>query len=254
MRQPVRSQQRLQQHAHGGFTLLELLISLTLISLTMVILYSGFWLGMRTWDAGETSTQQSEQMRLVANTLKHYLSQALPLMVRENRGWRLQFEGTEHTLRFISPMSPYLGTGGLYELALEVIEDRGKSQLKLTRTLLHPDRDPDLESNEPAQAVLVDDLADVRFSYLGRQQAFFGNRQTVQEWQDEWQDATRIPLLVRLELTTKKEQPWPPLIVAPQVDGEQYQALGDEGGQMPAFPTETPLGDEIFGSEEAFPE
>ena len=37
----------------GGFTLLELLIAITLLGLILVLLFGGLRLGMRSWDAGQ---------------------------------------------------------------------------------------------------------------------------------------------------------------------------------------------------------
>ena len=62
-----------------GFTLLELLVAITLLGLLMAALFGGLRLGARVWETGETRLDASARVQIVQDFLRQRLAEALPL-------------------------------------------------------------------------------------------------------------------------------------------------------------------------------
>lgn len=210
-----------------GFTLVELLVGLTLLGILALVLYSGFWLGMRSWQAAGARHEGTEDIRLAVDFLHNYLTKAYPLLRQEDNEQRLQFEGDEHRLRFVTDMASHLGIAGLYTIVLELIDNGEERELIATRTLLHPDlvaEDPEA-AGFTQRAVLARRLDEARFAYFGTPPASdFSPSEAVAQWQDQWTDAQRLPALVSLEISPVGGEPWPRLVLRLRVDGVRRDA------------------------------
>ena len=110
----------------NGFTLLELLIALSLVSLILMLLYGGLNLGSRNWDSIEQKVRETENVRLARSFLQRALLQA------RKKSWEVErrkypvFFGSSEQLEFITPLSSHVGLPGLYvvRIALVAVEDR----------------------------------------------------------------------------------------------------------------------------------
>ena len=218
---------RVSRARHRGFTLVELLVGLTLLAVMALVLYSAFWLGMRSWSAAAAHYEETEEIRLAVAFLRGYVSKAYPLLRREETEQRLQFEGDEHRLRFVTDMAPHLGIAGLYTVVVELVESAGERELIATRSLLYPDLEP--SGTEAAQftqrAVLARRLGEARFAYFGTPATGDSSQSDdSDQWQDQWSDAQRLPKLVSLEVTPKVGAPWPRLVLRLHVDGIRRDA------------------------------
>lgn len=193
-----------------------------------LVLYSGFWLGLRSWHAAAARHEDTEDIRLAVDFLQRYLSKAYPLLRREDTGQRLQFEGDEQRLRFVTDMAPHLGIGGLYTVVLELVENGDEHELAATRTLLHPDLDPsEAESGRFKQrAVLARELDKVRFAYFGTPgNSNSSGDKAADQWQDEWTDAQRLPVLVSIEVTPRVGAPWPTVVLPLRIDTVRHDTI-----------------------------
>ena len=63
------------------------------VSLLAVSLYSGFRLGARSWEAGETQAAQTEELRVVSRFLESSLSRAMGLAFNARNRRRVWFDG-----------------------------------------------------------------------------------------------------------------------------------------------------------------
>lgn len=207
-----------------GFTLLELIVGVTIFSMITVVLYSGFRIGVRSWEAGEARAEGTEEIRIVEGFLRDYLRKAVPLRTKRGGRTALQFEGREDSLHFIAEMPPHLGFGGLYELSLTVTEQDGERGLSMTRRLLHPDVEERLDVGEDNDRgvvdtrMLVEGVDTAEFAYYGSSKA--GD---TPEWRNSWTEARNLPVLVRLRVSTQPAAVWPELIVRLRVDGAPVQ-------------------------------
>ncbi len=193
-----------------GFTLLEVLIALTLLGLMMTVLFGGLRFAGRGWDAAENRTQAAQERFLVQRFLRRQLARTRPVARDTGDGiYKLAFEGGAESLSFVSPLPAHRGVGGLYVFTLAV--ERGS---EVDRLVTHYHRfQEDQDQDDPTEAeteVLVNAVEQVTFAYYGLPE---GEDEPL--WRDDWEDQPRLPELVRLDILSADDEPgfWPSLLV-----------------------------------------
>ncbi len=96
----------------GGFTLLELLISLSLLVVIVVIAMGAMRLGSRSVAAGEKRMDAQERFRTVLSLVDAQIQSYLPLTYEEAGTRRYYFQGDGKTLRFPTSYSIWNGRRG----------------------------------------------------------------------------------------------------------------------------------------------
>jgi general secretion pathway protein J len=86
--------------AGHGFTLLELLISLTILALILVTVLGAIRVGSRSWESGEQRAEESQRTRTLHETLARELSMLYPLRVKEQNADVLVFRGKPDSIEF----------------------------------------------------------------------------------------------------------------------------------------------------------
>ena len=201
-----------------GFTLLEALVGITIFSLVIVVLYTGYRLGMRSWESGERTHAATSELRLAGSFIRRHAAQAFPLAISERNAWRIWFQGEPHRLVFVTALPAYLGQGGMYEMTLELDERNGGAALMISRRLLHPDAEPGRPGVEDQPRPLVEDLNSARFAFYGAVA-----KDVAEAWHDSWDTQQRLPSLVRLRLHSKTAGEWPELVIRLPADAVRYQ-------------------------------
>ncbi len=189
----------------GGFTLLELLVAITLMGLVLVVLYSGLRLGLNSWDSGERRAEATNRLRSVQEFLRRQLAQSMTVYEtnRDRRERFVIFAGRSEGIEFVAPMPARLGQGGLYRMRIGMVD----SQLQLR---WRPYLPGDPAAGEERETVLLDGVSAVEWAYFGPER---NNDQESPRWRADWASTERRPLLVRLNLTLRGES-WPDLVVA----------------------------------------
>jgi general secretion pathway protein J len=217
-----------------GFTLVELLIALAMVSLITVLLFSGLRLGSRSWDAVEASADRTGALRLAHGFLLRTLIQARAASLVFDGAMLPVFAGDAERLEYVAPLSEHVGVPGLYVLRLQVEGSGDRRNLILTRWLIHPEvlegtdeipaweplkedsqmslgsmpPDQDAAAGAFGRTLLLEGVAGLELSYFGVTEG-----ESDPEWHDEWMEQATPPSLLRIHLTTS-EQTWPDLIVA----------------------------------------
>lgn len=196
---------------HRGFTLLELLIAMTLLGLVLVVMYSSLNISMRGWDKGSDRTEIVNELRLVQEFIRTQLRQSITVYQNDPvEGRVIFFDGKKDTIGWVAPMLTFLGRGGLYFVQLDIVEEQDNDVLRLSWYPYHPDLNednpPDPDSIE--ETVLLSRIESFSLSYFGAEEV--GEDP---EWFDDWESLLERPQLVRMEITTP-DIDWPPLVVA----------------------------------------
>ena len=190
----------------SGFTLLEVLAALVLLTILLAGVYSGVRTASRMVVQGTASTERLDQIRSAQQLLRRELAQAMAVPIaRTDQGDAVFFKGEAKTLSFVAPLPGYLGPLGPQLQTLSLV-DKGKDgmQLQLQLALMPPDGKPPKPLGDPQ--VLVDHVREGRFSYRGTDA-----RGKVGDWQSQWSDGRLMPSLVRIELAPTGSTSWPVL-------------------------------------------
>ena len=176
-----------------GYTLLELLLSISLIVIIITIVGGAIRLGYRSSDAGEKKIDLLERLRTSFRTIDVQLQSEIPLTHEGENGREFYFKGDEKSLQFSTNYSVWDGRRG-YVLALYRIEPDGygKQVMHLSENTIG------LEGKRETR--LFDNLDDIYFEYF--------NKDTSNEdkWISRWTETNDIPQRVRVHLVqgTKK--------------------------------------------------
>jgi len=202
----------------AGFTLLELLLAMTLLALIAVMLAGGLRLGARVWESGDERAQTLARLELVQGFLRRQVSGARPLIMgRVGSEPRYAFEGGPERLRLAVLAPPQLGAGGFYLVTIEQVPARSGGEegdeLRLGWQLYHPEMDEVGAPDQVTERVLLEGVERVRFSYFGALR-----RDAEPRWRERWEDQRALPELVRLELEFRDpSRYWPEFVAAPKV-------------------------------------
>lgn len=194
----------------AGFTLLEVLIAMVLLTGVFGLVFGGLRLGAQTTDAAGQVMAESQEFRTVHGLTRRFLARAMPAVWDED-DQPFAFEGNADSVRFVARLPAYPGIPGLYWVSLETESGRDGDALRLTLVPFRADRD-DLDAMDPIEdTVLVAPPADIAFAYFGAED---GDGSPV--WQDDWRSDDAMPALVKLTITAgaEKRTPWPALVVA----------------------------------------
>lgn len=200
-----------------GFTLLEVLIALTLLSMMMVAVVAAMRTFGNTKVALETVTGRIDEVRLVSDFLRRSLEGTLPV-VRvgeaqtpgglEGKSGDTFFSGTGRGLVWVSPLVAGANLGGAYIMHLYRVDDR----LELTWRPYQRN----YSSFEEAQLkprVLLDSVEEFSVGYLPSHSG---------EWMEEWPGYRFNPVAVRLNIRAH-DRYWPEIVV--RLNGAPVNAL-----------------------------
>jgi len=217
------------RRSERGFTLLELVIALTLLALMSGVLYGALGFAGRSWEGGEAKAEATSGMRLTHEFLRAQLEGQHPLRMHKMPEFPLLFTGTSDELRFAAPLPARITGGGIWYYRLAVIREGDRERLALQRTV------PDLEAaslpefDRAERSILADDIAELRVGYYGRDTG--AATSMAPTWRDRWDDRNRLPLLVRIDVTPKRGPAWPTLVVAPRQAPESGCRQWDSAGE-----------------------
>jgi general secretion pathway protein J len=207
----------------GGFTLIEILVVMTLLGLMAVALFGGLRFGARVWESGDQRSAAFAEVEIAHSLIRRLLEQAMPLEYVDGSSSFATFIGDEESIQFTAPAPAQFNLGGIYlfELGLEPGEEHEKLVLRWrlyrSESLDESFEDEESEGEEKAthgQRTLLQNLEAVRFNYFGSPEADEDDL----DWRDTWDEAVGLPRLVSVELTLPREDSrhWPLLQVAPQ--------------------------------------
>src|SRR5262245_35771661 len=99
-----------RQTAEAGFTLLELLISMTLLGFLMVLVFGGLRFGTHAWANSEARSSGTDDIRLAQTFLRHSLERAYPhFLYADPASAHVDFSGTANEIVFLGPAAGALG-------------------------------------------------------------------------------------------------------------------------------------------------
>lgn len=180
----------------AGFTLLEVLLALSIGALVLVAAFGGLQLGMRAWSAGAAEGERLEMQQAVLDWITRQLGAARPLPLEPGSGQRARpvFDGRPDGVRFVAPLAAQFGPPGLRLVSLTAGPgDDGGLHLLLEYPLWgqHATRISDHER----RMLTEQPFASARFAYYGRKV-----RDGAADWHADWRDMAFLPQAVRIEL------------------------------------------------------
>ncbi len=186
----------------SGFTLIEVLIALSLLSVMMLMLFAGLRIGAKSWDKGENKIIQVTEMTSVHNFFHNQLAASLPLWDDfTEKDKQFSFQGTPTTLQFVASLPASSKRLGLQRFNIRLENNKIEVAIKPFY--------PSLDSNQwKIEAVtLIDEITNLNIAYFGNE-----NIKELPQWQTTW-DYDHLPKLIAIEIESVKENYWPKIVL-----------------------------------------
>ena len=129
----------MRRRAQAGFTLIEIVLAMVLLSVMMLLLYSGLSFALRSWDAGDAHGRRTADRRIGENFLRRELTEVFPMRWKDPMAVKLAFSGEAHRLRFVSTRPVGIALGGLALVSVEAEGDARKGERHLVMRRAMPD-------------------------------------------------------------------------------------------------------------------
>ena len=216
-----------------GFTLVELLLAITLMSILLGLTYSGLRAATRASQRGELLLAAGGELRASHQFIRRQLNQMLPLSFAETddtQPLRVIFQGDAKHIQFVAPMPGYLGQGGPQVQLIEVVSgNNGESVVQFSHALLQGYTEDRLYDRDPV--ILLESVSSAGFEFLGRDEDG-----ELTGWTTVWDMEGLLPVAVRLDLefTEGLNLRWPDLAAGVRVDEQALQGLG-AGSGIPTY-------------------
>jgi prepilin-type N-terminal cleavage/methylation domain-containing protein len=187
----------------GGFTLIEVLVTLALLAFVLVLTAEGVRYARATWKAAARLDQHSNSD--VSETfLRARLAEAMPVYEQRKAGvMRVLFQGTREAVSFVAPAPNGPVGAGLYRYVLEAAAAAPPAQPSLIvklvphqATLAEAMAEP-----RPDRHVLVRNIKSVSFRYFGR-----GEIKAQPAWHSAWTRTDAMPSLVEIAVARDDSQ------------------------------------------------
>ena len=176
-----------------GFTLVELIIALSIVGALLVVAFGGLRVAVAAWRRGDERIEAQQYTRSLSITLGRALGAAYPYRDARRQGETpvLLFKGDATHVEFVTHASPFPTPVPVAFTAVVIeLRNTGERRSLVVRQRILPNREPFLEA-----AIAIEDLSitSLELSYLGDS-----------GWQPEWDGETDgiLPRAIKLALGT----------------------------------------------------
>ena len=172
-----------------GFTLIEVLIAISLMSMIALIGYGSVVFSLKQWDKGERSMHDSAELFNAMLFLRNRMTTMKRTAYQAGNRTYVGFAGSRDSLRFIGKFAN-APQAGLYVCVI----DREGDVLRLRYGLYHPEGgDFDTMPVDNNQAI-VRDVRVLEYRYFGAVEG------AQPGWHETWEKMDRLPSLIKYSI------------------------------------------------------
>ena len=172
----------------AGFTLLELIISITLVAIIVLIISVAANLGYRSFNSGEKKMNAVERLRSSLTIIDAQIQSGVPLTLEDGGVKQYYFMGEQDSLKFSTNYSIWGGQRGYVIVNYRVdADDRGK------RTLFASEYKVGMENQKETK--LLEGFDEITFDYFKQDET-----EEEGEWVTQWADEEMMPTRIRINL------------------------------------------------------
>ena len=164
-------------NSRKGFTLIEMIFAMTIMSIVAVIIAYGFYLGTDAWKRGERETGETQRLRVLSGLFSQQLKSAYPYQMDIDDEKVVFFEGRSDSITFVTTLTDS-SFGGF-----KWVRYSFENGTLLYKEGLLPDKEWD-EKTEGKEKVVDTDLGTVEFSFYSADE---------EEWNESWDFGEYLP-------------------------------------------------------------
>ena len=78
-----------------GFTLIEVIVTLTVLGFILLVIFGAFRLGLSAWERGESTKEEYQKVRIITQLISQQIKSSVPYKIKTQKaeGNYLAFEG-----------------------------------------------------------------------------------------------------------------------------------------------------------------
>ncbi len=196
---------------HRGFTLVELLMAVAILSLVAGLAAGGLRFGTAAWERSQAQNVGAGSGAL--EFLQRILGRIYPLHLDGMDREEIWLEGDATRLDFVSQFPHPWSDGSLYRSRLTVEPvGRGLKQLVLEWCPLRYPLDDVTCRDRFEETTLLTGLSDTRFSFF--------DGETGTEWLTRWVGTRGLPALIQVSLIQGNSDQNTELVIRPQIEAD----------------------------------
>src|SRR5262245_50102927 len=167
----------------SGFTLIEVVLALTIFALMGAILYGAFSLGHSAVEKSEANATRNQKRRAITELLSNYIRSAFPYKTSAQDP-TVFFRGEVDAVTFVSAYSHAMGGRGMAKIHVGKEDSDRQAVLNVEETA--PVRiGEDVLATGASQGIKFEaDMRQIRFAYLDPQAE-------EEKWEDRWDGSER---------------------------------------------------------------
>lgn len=188
-----------------GFTLLELLITMSILTVVVTLVFSVFHIGAKIWEKSETQLTARQRTRIIPEIIKTQLaSPSVPELYALEKN-SLLIGGTEKLLTYFSTVSvfPESLAGNFYlQYRVEKYDQDGLQSLLFYEqdvNQLDGTSIPDIEKSQFLE--LLSGYWNISFSYKYDREDF-----EIEQWHRDWTPGEQFMIPQAIELLLQKDE------------------------------------------------
>jgi general secretion pathway protein J len=175
---------RIKRDRIKGFTLLELILAIAILSLITLIIGSGFRLGINAWQRGETEASETQRLRVLSGLLSQQLKSAYPYRMKVEDKEVVIFKGESNSILFVTTLvDPSVG-------GFKWVRYLYKDGTLLYKEGILPDKRL-FERISGEEEIIDSNIGEVKFTYLSSE---------TEEWEESWELGKGLPRSVRVKI------------------------------------------------------
>jgi len=212
-----------------GFTLLEVVVTMTIFGLIVLIVFGAFRLGLHAWDRGEQTREEYQRQRTATQLIHRQIKSMVPYKIKTQKaeGDYLAFEGKGRSLKFVSTLSLKAARPDGLVFAVYEFKDGGSEGGRLVayeKRVVNKDFFEEGPAEDQGISVL-EGLSDVRFEYFREEDK---EKTRAEGWMNEWsaKEEKELPSAIRMILTFKNgksEKEETPLTLLASIAAYQFE-------------------------------
>ncbi|GBE03816.1 general secretion pathway protein J [bacterium BMS3Abin09] len=170
----------------SGFTLIELIVSITILGMIAVIIAQGFHLGFKAWEKGEAEIETVQTIRVLSGLIFQQLKSSYPYKIKIDDENVVVFKGDANSMMFVTTLAaPYPG-------GFKWVRYLHKDGILYYKEGFLPDKE--LLDNIPGdEEILETEVEEVSFQYYSKEE---------DKWKESWDFSDKLPGSVKVLISS----------------------------------------------------
>jgi general secretion pathway protein J len=191
----------MRRRSRNGFTLLELLLAISLLALITASIMGGIHLGRRSWEASRAS-EALDEVESAARAVSRIVGKSFVVQPETPLGSSEQpaiFMGAARGCRFVMLSECGAQWGGLILTEIGIDSGPGGDRLAVWTKLYRPQEGLSPARESMRKTVVLDGLEGLEFAYFGAAQ-----QGQAPAWSASFRSATTPPALVSVKIAARR--------------------------------------------------